>query len=65
MQVPVLYKDESECCGCAACYSVCVQHAIAMVKDRNGFEYPHIDTAKCIGCLSCVRVCPFKMSSIE
>ncbi len=60
MQIPVLYKEKSECCGCSACYAICPKQAIEMVKDNEGFEYPQIQSEKCIGCLQCLRVCPFK-----
>lgn len=60
MRVPMLYKEKSECCGCSACYAICPKRAISMVKDEEGFEYPHIDVERCIGCLMCLSVCPFK-----
>ena len=58
--VPVLYKEKEECCGCTACYAVCLVLAIVMVADEEGFEYPHIDEDKCIQCYRCLDVCPFK-----
>ena len=30
---PVLYQKKEECCGCAACYSVCPKNAITMKAD--------------------------------
>lgn len=57
---PVLYKDKKECCGCAACFSVCPRKAISMIEDEEGFEYPAIDESKCISCYLCIKVCPFK-----
>ena len=60
MQLPILYKEKSECCGCTACYAICPQKAIKMEKDEEGFEYPRVNFEKCIGCLACMRVCPFK-----
>lgn len=65
MLYPVLYKEKSDCCGCTACYAICPQKAITMVKDEEGFEYPKIDGSKCVQCFSCVRVCPFKESQQE
>lgn len=59
-EAPVLFHDEKECCGCSACYAICPQNAIAMVKNDEGFEYPRIDTDKCIKCYKCIGVCPFK-----
>ena len=59
-QKPILYKNKEECCGCTACYAICPQKAINMVKDELGFEYPKINEEKCINCLMCIKVCPFK-----
>lgn len=57
---PVLFKQKKECCGCTACYAVCPKHAIRMILDDEGFEYPEIDTEKCIRCNRCIQVCPMK-----
>ncbi len=58
--VPVLYKSESDCCGCGACMSVCPKDAVTMQPNRYGFLYPHIDKDACIGCYMCLKVCAFK-----
>ena len=58
--IPKLYKNKEECCGCTACYAVCPKSAISMVEDEEGFEYPKIDEEKCIRCYQCLKVCPFK-----
>lgn len=58
--IPVLYKDKNECCGCTACYAVCPVDAIEMKEDEEGFLYPVIDAEKCVRCHSCERVCPLK-----
>lgn len=58
--LPVLYKEKEECCGCTACYAVCPVSAIAMVADEEGFEYPFVDGEKCVRCYGCLKVCPFK-----
>lgn len=65
MQIPVLYEEKSGCCGCSACYAICPKRAIYMVKDDEGFEYPHINIDLCIGCLMCLRVCPFKEDTLQ
>ena len=59
-EIPVLFKDESECCGCSACYAVCPRRAISMAPDRYGFLYPVIDESQCVRCMKCVKVCAFK-----
>jgi ferredoxin len=58
--IPILYNNKSECCGCTACYAVCPIGAITMVEDEEGFEYPQIDEDKCIRCGMCQKVCAFK-----
>lgn len=59
-QIPILYTRKEECCGCAACYSICPRCAISMIQDSEGFEYPQINADKCIHCKLCVSVCPLK-----
>ena len=48
IKIPVLYRRKEECCGCTACYAICTKHAISMVEDEEGFEYPQIDVNKCV-----------------
>ena len=57
---PVLFVSKSDCCGCSACYSICPKGAISMVKDKEGFLYPEIDSNLCINCKMCSKVCPIK-----
>lgn len=59
-EIPVLFSDKSECCGCSACMAVCPKEAISMIEDEEGFLYPVIDEDKCIGCRQCINVCAFK-----
>lgn len=56
----ILYEDKKDCCGCAACASICPQGAICMEEDREGFLYPCIIEQKCMRCKRCVKVCPVK-----
>ena len=46
------------CSGCTACKAVCMQNAISMVKDEDGFLYPEINEIKCINCGLCKEACP-------
>lgn len=56
----VLYADKKDCCGCAACQSVCPLDCITMKADSQGFLYPVTDESKCIMCRKCIAVCPLK-----
>ncbi len=58
--IPKLYENRENCCGCSACYSICPVHAILMEPDDEGFLYPTVDEAKCMRCYKCVSVCAFK-----
>ena len=61
-ELPELYHDRSECCGCTACKFVCPKNAISMEPDEEGFLYPVIDAAKCIRCSKCEKACVFKIA---
>lgn len=50
--------EHSQCCGCKACADVCAHNAISFEMDKEGFEYPIINTELCVGCGRCKRVCP-------
>lgn len=50
--------NESVCTGCALCYDVCKNKAIAMNENEEGFKYPVIDYSKCIECGNCQKTCP-------
>jgi formate hydrogenlyase subunit 6/NADH:ubiquinone oxidoreductase subunit I len=58
--LPNLTEKPEDCCGCAACYSICPTQAIQMVPDSEGFDYPLIDADLCTCCYLCVKVCPIK-----
>lgn len=64
-ELPELYRDRSECCGCTACAAVCPRDAIAMEPDEEGFAYPVVDAALCVRCGRCMDACVFKEALIE
>lgn len=58
--LPDLWPEKDDCCGCSACYATCPKSAISMEADEEGFLYPVIDVSKCIRCGKCLSVCVFK-----
>lgn len=64
-ELPELYRDRSECCGCTACAAVCPRDAITMEPDEEGFDYPVVDAALCIRCMRCEGACVFKAVLVE
>lgn len=58
--IPILYENRENCCGCSACYAICPARAITMKSDKEGFLYPIVDAAKCIRCYKCISICTFK-----
>lgn len=62
-RIPILYEKKEECCGCAACCSICPRKAINMIEDEEGFLYPKMQEDKCIMCYQCIKVCPIKEDS--
>ena len=51
--------DKSLCCGCTACMSACPAQCIVMRRDREGFDYPFVNSPDlCISCGKCEKVCP-------
>ncbi len=58
-----LYINKEDCCGCGACADRCHADAICMLKDREGFYYPHVNGRRCTGCRQCEQVCPVKNKS--
>lgn len=59
-EIPILYTEKKDCCGCCACMSICPVKAIYIEEDIEGFGYPIIDEEKCMRCYKCINVCPFK-----
>lgn len=54
--------EESMCCGCGACLSVCKFDAISMEVNQEGFIAPVVERAKCVSCGQCEKVCPIQNS---
>ncbi len=49
--------NKSECVGCGACLSACLQSAITMESDSLGFLYPVINQKRCVDCGLCAKSC--------
>lgn len=47
----------ADCYGCYACKEICPKSAITMVRDEEGFYFPHTDSELCINCGLCERIC--------
>jgi len=47
----------ADCYGCYACKEICPKDAISMVRDEEGFYFPHVDGELCINCGLCERIC--------
>ena len=50
--------ERSRCTGCTACAAGCPHDAIAMVRDKTGFEFPSVNPEACVHCGRCTRICP-------
>ncbi len=60
-QIPVLFVNQENCCGCSACFAICPVNAITMLPDEEGFLYPVVDEGICIRCYRCLSVCAYKL----
>lgn len=54
----MLESVKDACCGCSACFNVCVKNAISMAANNEGFLYPNIDESICVKCGACELACP-------
>ena len=50
--------DKTNCCGCSACFNICLKDSIKMEYDSEGFLYPKVNNDKCIKCGLCIKSCP-------
>ncbi len=55
----ITISDKTLCCGCTACVTACPAQCIIMRRDREGFDYPFVNSPDlCISCGKCEKVCP-------
>jgi len=53
-----LLADRTHCTGCSACAAVCPRDAVSLVRDKEGFAFPAVDSEKCVHCGLCTNTCP-------
>lgn len=53
--------EKNRCNGCEACQTICPKNAISMIRDEEGFYFPHIDETKCVNCGMCGKICPVQL----
>ena len=62
----ITISDKTLCCGCTACVTACPAQCIVMRRDREGFDYPVINSPDlCVGCGKCVEACPIKVMVLK
>lgn len=62
----ITISDKTLCCGCTACVTACPAQCIVMRRDREGFDYPFVNSPDlCISCGKCEKVCPMLNSPEE
>ena len=50
--------SENRCTGCYGCFNACIENAIDMRLNEEGFLIPHVDPEKCVKCGICQKHCP-------
>ncbi len=58
MPTYLVSNKKTDCFGCRACEQLCLQKAIIMSEDKEGFQYPQINKNLCTGCNLCEKICP-------
>lgn len=59
-EIPGLFKEKNDCCGCGACAAKCPKNAIYMEPDGYGYVFPRINESLCVSCGACERACGFQ-----
>ena len=57
MDLENISSYDNPCTGCGACVAECLQNAISIELNENGFYEASVDENKCIGCKKCLSVC--------
>jgi ferredoxin len=60
-----ILEDETDCCGCSACWQICPRDCIIPTEDREGFLYPVVEPDACIKCGLCLEACPVLVAKPE
>ena len=51
--------DGNNCYGCGVCASICIENAIKIIRNKEGFYIPVINNSLCVKCKKCIKVCSY------
>ena len=54
----IILANSKECTGCSSCEQTCLQYAIELRPDKEGYLNPNIDADRCMKCGRCMTHCP-------
>lgn len=58
-------EDITKCTGCSACAVACPHQAIRMLKNKEGFYYPAVNSSVCVKCGVCIKTCPISEDNFK
>lgn len=54
-----IHNNNTLCCGCGACKTVCPCDAIEVKLNKEGFYAAFVNEGKCVSCGKCANICPY------